>query len=42
MGTVKGENGKYYRLTIDIKKGKYELTLSLDRGGLLCKDKPIP
>ena len=42
MGTVRGENGKYYRLVIENKKGKYALTLSHDRGGILCKNKFIP
>lgn len=42
MGTVRGENGKYYRLVIENIKGKYALTLSHDRGGILCKNKFIP
>ena len=42
MGTVRGENGKYYRLIIENKKGRYALTLNHDRGGTLCKNKFIP
>ena len=42
QGVIKGNNGHYYHLTIEAMDSNFALTLTMEKGKVICRRKTIP